>query len=601
MIRFFTMLFMIIMGTASTVRAADIDLGNWSSLPILYEGRVEPLDSFARLHVKKFSGRESLPQLSASEWLALNLFDPTTAVNIPVFKIRDAAQYGLTENKKRLYSYTALVQLIQNQQTTINQLLEINAEDWTPEQQHLVEIYEHYILNTQILRSLTLILPLSIGDNEESFLDFRKTQNDLQRKVQNIVSRKGANLENYTDKEKEISFLSYQLSLLENSAAQNVLLRIIPDQWDGAPTNWFAPWSIIRDGTGDPKTLEYIIIWRDMAEAYRTQNQELWDYSVQDAQAYFNNSKLKIETLYNKINLTNVSLFLFSMALIFLVISSFMKSSKINKTLNYAATINFGLGTLSLLTLISMRIYILNRPPVGTLYESILFVALICALGFLFMFWRSKNTTAILLGSISGVILMTAARGFVGDDTMGTLVAVLNTNFWLGTHVLCITMGYGTCLIASLMAQKDLWMRIRQPQNLNFQKQSLRHLKTIVIISLLLTTIGTILGGIWADQSWGRFWGWDPKENGALLIVLWLAWIIHSKISNHISDLGYVMGTAYLSVIIVLAWFGVNLLNVGLHSYGFISGVAKGIVVFCVFQTLLLAFLWRFIRKKRTA
>ena len=146
---------------------------------------------------------------------------------------------------------------------------------------------------------------------------------------------------------------------------------------------------------------------------------------------------------------------------------------------------------------------------------------------------------------------MTTALGFVGNDTMGTLVAVLNTNFWLGTHVLCITMGYGTCLIASLMAHYDLWMRAKQPHNLAFQKQSMRNLKIIVILSLLLTTIGTILGGIWADQSWGRFWGWDPKENGALLIVLWLAWIIHSKISNHLSDLGYVMGTAFLSVIIV--------------------------------------------------
>lgn len=601
MIRFLTILIVIIMGTASTVRAADIDLGNWSNLPILYEGRVEPLDSFARLHVKKFSGRESLPQLSANEWLALSLFDPAAAVDIPVFKIRDADKYRLAESKNRLYSYSTLVQIIQNQQQTIDQLLKINAENWTPQQQYLIELYEHYILNTQILRSLTLILPLSISEREESFLDFRKTQNDLQRKVQNIVSQKGSNLEKYNEEEKEISFLSYQLSLLENSASNNVLLRIIPNLWDGKATDWFAPWSVIRDGTGGPKTLEYLSIWRDMAAAYRIQNQNMWNDSVQNARTYFNNPKLKIETFYNQISLTNVSLFWFSISLLLLILSNFTRALKINKILNYSASIGFGLGTLSLLTLISMRVYLLDRPPVGTLYESILFVALICALGFLLMFWRSKNNTAILLGSISGVILMTTARGFVGDDTMGTLVAVLNTNFWLGTHVLCITMGYGACLIASLMAHTDLWMRIRQPQNIEFQKQSMRHLKTIVIISLLLTTIGTILGGIWADQSWGRFWGWDPKENGALLIVLWLAWIIHSKISNHMSDLGYVVGTAYLSVIIVLAWFGVNLLNVGLHSYGFISGVATGIIVFYVFQTLLLAFLWWFIRKKRTA
>lgn len=598
MIRFLLLFCIIVLGYVPTAKAKNITLGDWKSLPILYEGRVEPLDSFARVHLKKFSGQYFLDQFSASEWLALNLFDPALAVEIPVFKIRDASKYGLSENRSRLYSYSELVQLVQSQQVTIDQLLKISSEEWTPQQQELIELYEHYILNTQILRSLTLILPLGISDDAESFLDFRKTQSDLKNKVQNIVKKKGTDLENYNEEEKEISFLSYQLGLLENSASNNVLFRIIPDQWGENATNWFAPWGVIRDGIGGPKTSEYLSLWHDMAIAYRTQNQDMWKKSVDKARIHFNNSKLKLETFYNTVNLKTLSLFLFSSALLMLVISHFTKSSRVHKILNSGAVINFGVGAFSLLILISMRVYLLDRPPVGTLYESILFVALICALGFLIMFWRSKNITTILLGSIAGVTLMTTALGFVGDDTMGTLVAVLNTNFWLGTHVLCITMGYGTCLIASLMAHRDLWMRMCKPQNLEFQKQSLNHLNTIVIISLLLTTIGTILGGIWADQSWGRFWGWDPKENGALLIVLWLAWIIHSKISNHMSDLGYVIGTAYLSVIIVLAWFGVNLLNVGLHSYGFISGVATGIIVFCATQTLLLVAVWWKIAKR---
>lgn len=597
------LLFLCAVFVSSTVYADDktLDLGNWSSLPVLYEGRVEPLDSFARLHVKKFSGKQRLENLTANEWLAFNLFDPANAVNLPTHKIRVPQDYGLKESKGHLYSYSDIINVIQENQENINALLQKDASSWTPQQEFLVTLYEHYILHTQILRSLTLILPIGINNDDQNFMDFKKIQQDLQNQVENIIRQKGTNLDLYNDQEREISFLSYQLNILEKSAENNVLLRIIPEEWSKPSGQWHAPWSVIQAGVGSPKSSEYLKIWRDLAQAYRENNQALWDSSVGEAKSYFKNPKLSLEVLYNKLNLTNISLTLFSISLVLMVVANLIRKSNLSLNIEKISGGFFAAGTFTLSSLIALRVYLLDRPPVGTLYESILFVALICAIGFALMAWRTKKMTPILLGALSGVILMTTALGFVGNDTMGTLVAVLNTNFWLGTHVLCITMGYGTCLIASLMAHYDLWMRAKQPHNLVFQKQSMRSLQIIVILSLLLTTIGTILGGIWADQSWGRFWGWDPKENGALLIVLWLAWIIHSKISNHLSDLGYVMGTAFLSVIIVLAWFGVNLLNVGLHSYGFISGIATGIGVFCSVQIIALGTFWFIIQKKRTA
>ena len=112
------------------------------------------------------------------------------------------------------------------------------------------------------------------------------------------------------------------------------------------------------------------------------------------------------------------------------------------------------------------------------------------------------------------------------------------------------------------------------------------------LVALLLTAVGTVLGGIWADQSWGRFWGWDPKENGALLIVLWLIWAHHGRIGGHLPPLLFNAALAFLNVIVALAWFGVNLLSVGLHSYGFISGIATGLAVFCGGETLLIYGLW---------
>ena len=115
---------------------------------------------------------------------------------------------------------------------------------------------------------------------------------------------------------------------------------------------------------------------------------------------------------------------------------------------------------------------------------------------------------------------------------MGQLRAVLDTNFWLATHVVCVTLGYATTYLAGLIAMAFY----RQPRQLIYRggmdedgPQGLARMTYGVVCFALFSFVGTILGGIWADQSWGRFWGWDPKENGAVLIVLWNAVILHAR------------------------------------------------------------------------
>ena len=98
--------------------------------------------------------------------------------------------------------------------------------------------------------------------------------------------------------------------------------------------------------------------------------------------------------------------------------------------------------------------------------------------------------------------------------------------------------------------------------------------------------LGTILGGIWADQSWGRFWGWDPKENGALLIVMWHLLVLHLRISGLVKSLGYAFVMSFVNIIVAIAWFGVNLLSVGLHSYGFTDSIATNLLIFIIIEFL---------------
>ncbi len=111
-----------------------------------------------------------------------------------------------------------------------------------------------------------------------------------------------------------------------------------------------------------------------------------------------------------------------------------------------------------------------------------------------------------------------------------------------------------------------------------------KNIHSAALLALFFAGIGTVLGGIWADQSWGRFWGWDPKENGALLIVLWLIWVLHGRISGQLKHQGTLYGLCFLSVILALSWFGVNLLGVGLHAYGFTDSATWSLGLFTIVE-----------------
>jgi ABC-type transport system involved in cytochrome c biogenesis permease subunit len=238
-----------------------------------------------------------------------------------------------------------------------------------------------------------------------------------------------------------------------------------------------------------------------------------------------------------------------------------------------------------------MRMMILERAPVSTLYESVIFVGFICVLLSMIYEILARNTLGILGASVAGSLLHFIGFSYAADgDSMGMLVAVLNSNFWLSTHVVTITIGYGCSFVSGVMAHFYLLQRFFRPGKKEVASRLFKTLLTLCTISLFFTTLGTILGGIWADQSWGRFWGWDPKENGAMLIVLWLLMLLHGRFSGHLRETGFAGGLALTNIVVALAWFGVNLLNVGLHSYGFTESIAMKLMAFCAFEIFFAVF-----------
>ena len=244
------------------------------------------------------------------------------------------------------------------------------------------------------------------------------------------------------------------------------------------------------------------------------------------------------------------------------------------------------------------RIIIMNRTPVSSLYETFIFVSLIAvAIGILIEAIH-RQWLGIVVGSIGGMALLSIAGRYSADgDTMGMLVAVLNSNFWLLTHVLTITSGYGVCCVAGLLGHVYLIQRLTRPEDGQGLQKTCQILMGTLGLGLVLTFLGTNLGGIWADQSWGRFWGWDPKENGALMIVLWLAILLHAKAGRMIGPLGIAIGSVLGIMVVMWAWFGVNLFSIGLHAYGATSGAAYGLATYYVLELffigLVLCFIWK--------
>jgi ABC-type transport system involved in cytochrome c biogenesis permease subunit len=239
---------------------------------------------------------------------------------------------------------------------------------------------------------------------------------------------------------------------------------------------------------------------------------------------------------------------------------------------------------------LGFRMYLEGRPPVTNLYSSAIFIGWgSCLLGIILERIFKGGIGLVVAGFIGFTTLIIAHHLALSGDTMEMLRAVLDTNLWLATHVVVVTTGYASMFVAGLLAViyivRGFFTRTLTP---GLAKALSRMVYGIVCFATLFSFVGTILGGIWADQSWGRFWGWDPKENGALLIVLWNAVILHARWGGLIKERGLMAMAVFGNIVTSFSWFGVNMLGIGLHSYGFMDQAFPWLVGFDVSQAALI-------------
>ena len=237
------------------------------------------------------------------------------------------------------------------------------------------------------------------------------------------------------------------------------------------------------------------------------------------------------------------------------------------------------------------RFVVEGRPPVTTLYTSAIFIGWGTAIFGLLMERIYPHSIGVVVAAGLEFCALYIAQylHMIDGTTFKVLEPVLNTNFWLATHVVIVTLGYAATFVAGFIAVIYV-IRAGLAKNLTPElgRALTRMVYAIACFATLFSFVGTVLGGLWADQSWGRFWGWDVKENGALMIVLWNAILLHARWGGIAKERGIMCLAIFGNNVTAWSWFGVNNLEIGLHSYGFTTGVMQMLVAFGVSQVLLI-------------
>jgi len=586
-----TFIFLFLFSTVSFAQPGIKDFNNFKKIPVLDSGRLKPLDTFARSLLTQFSGKDHYEKQEASAWLASLFFNPGPTFNDKIFLINNpdiAVSLGITPRQDRRYSPRQLQQnyslLSQLQQAAAK----IPEKDRSLAENEIMRVFDNINLYADLSRSFLFAYPqsdftitsqatktrlgLPLDQNQFSFIDIALKAKEISLDDPELA-KTTANLFRWSQDYKDLPF------------------AVVPSSQN---EKWLSPWDALTTDFGNGQTRQLVILWDNMAQDYTQGNDMAFNMA---AHLYLNSvrdllskedlkkaDKFPLELFYQASSPFTWSIMFYICAFIFFAIS-FTSSKSFWYNLGLFSVIaGFIPHVLGLL----MRVIIMARPPVSSLYETFIFVGFVAVFLGLMIEYYNRQWLGIVTAAISGTALLFIANKYSAEgDTLKVLVAVLNSNFWLATHVTTITMGYAATCVGGLLGHIWLVQAVFGKDNQILDK-TYKTTLGILGVALTLTFLGTNLGGIWADQSWGRFWGWDPKENGALMIVLWTALLFHAKAGQMIGPLGLAVGAVIGMMVVMWAWFGVNLLSVGLHSYGFTSGVAASLIIYAVFEVIFL-------------
>src|SRR5438270_1133595 len=315
---------------------------------------------------------------------------------------------------------------------------------------------------------------------------------------------------------------------------------------------------------------------------------------------YPTESKLRLEYFYNHFDGFYRAIWLYGLAFVVLLISQVRKRGRALRTVGIALAIS---ALAFHATGIVLRCLIAGRPPVTNMYESIIWVSFAASF-FGMIFFARYRTPIYLLASVPVTfvaLLLVHQMPIAMPASIDPLVPVLRDNFGLTIHVLTITLSYAAFALAMGFGHILLFRYARNPGSARADAPMHFWLYRVLQLGVLLLAAGTILGGVWANYSWGRFWGWDPKETWALIALLCYITTLHGRLAGWWRQFGLVVASVVCFLTVLMAWYGVNfVLGKGLHSYGFGIGGETYVASFVIADLSLVAIAsWRYMASKR--
>ncbi|MDB6032741.1 MAG: cytochrome c assembly protein [Verrucomicrobiales bacterium] len=568
-------------------------------LPVVANGRFQPLDSLARntmlqlrekqtANLEPWKGWNEKPRIiSATEWLLGVMTKPEEADSWPVFRIdnpdvksllalpAEASKEKMQDGKH--FSWNQVKPKMADLRREAARANEVEASKRRPYDQALLKLWGGQVVYNRLKYTLG---PAASPDLDKALVEF-KTNFEAGRVA-------------YLAREQGKDFDAAALEWLGERFEAPI---IIPANDPGNKKDDWKPVarSIVEtSNTGVPLHFAVPALHR-IAAAYLNGKVDEFNAAVADYHQKLAGLfpqqvvKGKHEQFFNHIEPFYKAMILDVCAFI-LALGFWVKPGQ----WDWIRRAAIGLVLLALLihTLgLGFRMFLEGRPPVTNLYSSAIFIgwgATILGL-ILESFW--KNSIGVVISSVIGFLSLIIAHHLsLSGDTMKMLEAVLDTNFWLATHVVVVTLGYASTFVAGFLGIIYVLRGVLTKSLDEATRKSLnRMIYGILCFATLFSFVGTVLGGIWADQSWGRFWGWDPKENGALIIVLWNALILHARWGGMVRERGLATMAVVGNIVTSWSWFGVNMLNIGLHSYGFMGEAFKWLLIFVGSQLVLIA------------
>ncbi|MCF7675394.1 MAG: cytochrome c biogenesis protein CcsA [Akkermansiaceae bacterium] len=614
----------------------DFDLSAFSRLPVLEGGRVKPLDTVARNSLLIIRGKQQVwspeanpkppsgfakvlewfgfkmpsgTMISADRWLADVLFNEAVADTHPVFAVDNPELLGMLGKPRGDKCYCTFGELkpflpkIEEQRRLVDESERKRAEEGgskgnNPFQTAIVKLYSSLVLYEQLKDSV----------NDGGVTGF---SNEI-RAVATAKAGLAASREpGATPLPKEQESRLNAATERYRSQGDFARLRLVVPPAGGGIEGWRATGTAVAELTGPDAIPASLAALADMGDAFRAGDAAKFLSTTREYAGWVAiehpewNVKSAFELRFNQMEPFYVGMQLYIGAFLLAVGSWLLLPKELHKAAFLLLVVAFVVQTLGMCA----RMWLQGRPPVTNLYSSALLVGWGAVFIAMFLEWFFRYGIALATAALVGFVTLIIAH-FLGvkGDTMEMMVAVLDSNLWLATHVVVITLGYSAMFLAGVLAAAYVVLGLfTRMLNKEAAKTLTGMVYGVICFATLFSFVGTVLGGIWGDQSWGRFWGWDPKENGALLIVIWCAIILHARWGGFIRQRGLMVMAIFGNAITAFSWFGVNMLGVGLHTYGFMASALFWLLAFIIAQVVLILIAqiplekWRSFAKARQA